>query len=53
MKYFILVLITLSSTNLKLNAQPNYFEISKALEIFNGFLKKLIYIMLMTQNLVN
>ena len=41
MKYFILVLITLSSTNFKLNAQPNYFEISKALEIFNGVFKEI------------
>ena len=40
MKYFILVLITLSSTNFKLNAQPNYFEISKALET-TAFLKEI------------
>lgn len=41
MKYLILILITISSSFAKLKAQPNYFEVSKGLEIFNGVFKEI------------
>ena len=40
-KYFITILIILITNLHYINAQPNYFEISKGLEIFNGVFKEI------------